>query len=111
MAVTLAETDFTQAVSDRWIETGKELYVSAGYSCYCRLLGNRKDEEFGREKLNTILETVEKTIHSSPDRAKYAMNNFVISPKKTYFPSRGKYVFSYVQKSGIIRYRALYHME
>ena len=92
VAVTLAETDFAQAVSDRWIETGKELYVSAGYSCYCRLLGNRKDEEFDREKLNTMLETVEKTIHSSPDRAKYAMNNFVITAGVSYIPLHEKAV-------------------
>ncbi len=92
VAVTLAETDFAQAVSDRWIETGKELYMSAGYSCYCWLLGNRKDEEFDREKLNTMLETVEKTIHSSPDRAKYAMNNFVITAGVSYIPLHEKAV-------------------
>jgi hypothetical protein len=77
VAVTLAETDIAQAVSDRWIASGKELYMSAGYSCYCWLLGNRRDEEFDREKLSAMLDTVEKTIHSRPDRAKYAMNSFV----------------------------------
>lgn len=92
VAVTLAETDFAQAVSDRWIATGKELYVSAGYSCYCWLLGNRKDEEFDREKLNTMLETVEKTIHGSPDRAKYAMNNFVSTVGVSYIPLHEKAV-------------------
>lgn len=92
VAVTLVETDFAQAVSDRWIATGKELYVSAGYSCYCWLLGNRKDEEFDREKLNTMLETVEKTIHSSPDRAKYAMNNFVTTVGVSYIPLHEKAV-------------------
>jgi 3-methyladenine DNA glycosylase AlkD len=92
VAVTLAETDFAQAVSDRWIATGEELFVSAGYSCYCWLLGNRKDEEFDREKLNTMLETVAKTIHSSPDRAKYAMNNFVFTAGVSYIPLHEKAV-------------------
>jgi 3-methyladenine DNA glycosylase AlkD len=92
VAVTLAETNFAQAVSDRWIATGKELYVSAGYSCYCWLLGSRRDEEFHREKLNTMLETVEKTIHSSPDRAKYAMNNFVSTVGVSYIPLHEKAV-------------------
>ncbi|SHK15579.1 3-methyladenine DNA glycosylase AlkD [Anaerocolumna jejuensis DSM 15929] len=90
VAVTLAETDFAQAVSDRWIASGKELYVSAGYSCYCWLLGSRRDEEFDREKLNTMLETVEKTIHSSPDRARYAMNNFVTTVGISYVPLHEK---------------------
>lgn len=92
VAVTLAETNFAQEVSDRWIATGKELYVSAGYSCYCWLLGSRRDEEFHREKLNTMLETVEKTIHSSPDRAKYAMNNFVSTVGVSYIPLHEKAV-------------------
>jgi hypothetical protein len=90
VAVTLAEMDFAQAVSDRWIQTGNELFVSAGYGCYCWLLGNRKDEEFDREKLNTMLETVEKTIHSSADRAKYAMNNFVYTVGVSYIPLHEK---------------------
>lgn len=90
VAVTLAETDFAQAVSDRWIASGKELYVSAGYSCYCWLLGSRRDEEFDREKLNTMLETVEKTIHSTPDRASYAMNNFVTTVGVSYVPLHEK---------------------
>lgn len=92
VAVTLAETDFAQAVSDRWIATGEELHVSAGYSCYCWLLGNRRDEEFDRGKLDTMLETVEKTIHDSSDRAKYAMNNFVSTVGVSYIPLHEKAV-------------------
>lgn len=92
VAVTLAETDFAQTISDKWIATGKELYMSAGYSCYCWLLGNRKDEEFDREKLKNMLQTVEKVVHSSPDRAKYAMNNFVTTVGISYIPLHEKAV-------------------
>ncbi len=90
VAVTLAETDIAQAVSDRWIAGGSELYVSAGYSCYCWLLGSRKDEEFDKQKLSVLLETVEKEIHSCPDRAKYAMNNFVTTVGVSYLPLHEK---------------------
>lgn len=86
VAVTLAETDFAQAVADRWIADGRELHVSAGYSCYCWLLGNRPDDQFDREKLHRMLETVKQTIHSCPDRAKYAMNNFVSTVGISYLP-------------------------
>jgi len=86
VAVTLAETDFAKTTADRWIASGRELYVSAGYSCYCWLLGNRKDKEFDKNRLQTMLETVEKTIHGSPDRAKYAMNNFVYTLGVSYLP-------------------------
>lgn len=50
VAATLAETEFAQSVTDRWIADGREPYVSAGYSCYCWLLGNRKDDQFDRGK-------------------------------------------------------------
>ncbi len=86
VAVTLAEADIAQAVADNWIATGKELYVSAGYSCYCWLLGSRKDAEFDKSKLAAMLETVEKTIHGSPDRARYAMNNFVTTVGVSFVP-------------------------
>ncbi len=90
VAVTLAETDIAQAVSDRWIASGLELYVSAGYSCYCWLLGNRKDEAFDREKLSAMLDVVENTIHDNPDRAKYAMNYFVTTVGVSYLPLHEK---------------------
>ncbi len=90
VAVTLAETDIAQEVSEQWISSRKELYISAGYSCFCWLLGNRKDDEFDKEKLNVMLETVEKTIHANSDRAKYAMNNFVATLGVSYLPLHDK---------------------
>ncbi len=86
VAVTLAESDIAQKVSDKWIASGKELYMSAGYSCYCWLLGNRKDDEFDKDKLSNMLDIVEKTIHSNPNRTRYAMNNFVTTVGVSYVP-------------------------
>ena len=86
VAVTLAETEIAESVSDKWIASGKELYMSAGYHCYCWLLGNRKDEEFSREHLNSLLETVEGTIQEQSDRVKYAMINFVTTVGISYLP-------------------------
>ena len=85
-SVTLAETDFAQAVADKWIASGEELRMSAGWSCYCWLLGNRKDGEFSTSKLAGMLEQVEKTIHDSPDRTKSSMNNFVYTVAISYVP-------------------------
>lgn len=90
VAVTLAETDFAWAVADRWIGSGEELYMSAGYSCYCWLLGNRKDEEFDENKIDSMLSKVAETIHNQPDRARYAMNNFVYMVGVSYLPSHAE---------------------
>lgn len=92
VAVTLSETDFAQEISDKWIETGKELYVSAGYSCYCWLLGSRRNEEFDKDKLEAMFKTVEKTIHDSPDRIKHSMNNFITTAGISYVPLHEKAV-------------------
>ena len=77
-------SELAQAVSDRWIADGRELYVSAGYSCYCWLIGNRKDEEFETEKLDAMLEIVRKTMHTSPARAQVAMNRFLAAVGVSY---------------------------
>lgn len=86
VAVTLAETELAQIISDRWIDSGKELYMSAGWCCYCWLLGYRRDDAFDTDKIKTMLEKVEKTIHSQPNRVKYAMNSFISAVGISYLP-------------------------
>jgi 3-methyladenine DNA glycosylase AlkD len=86
VSVTLAEADIAQEVADKWIESGDELKMSAGWSCYCWLLGNRKDEEFSKEKLRGMLRKVKDTIHDAPERTKSAMNNFVGTVGVSYVP-------------------------
>lgn len=92
VAVTLAETDIAQQVADKWILSGDELKMSAGWSCYCWLLGNRPDSEFDENKLADLLERVKNTIHDSPERTKYAMNNFIYTVGLSYLPLHDKAV-------------------
>ena len=86
VAVTLAEAEIAQEVADGWIAGGQELSMSAGWSCYCWLLGNRPDREFSETKIARLLDTVQSTIHSAPDRAKYSMNNFLYTVAVSYVP-------------------------
>jgi 3-methyladenine DNA glycosylase AlkD len=90
VAVTLAETDIAQAVADKWIASGEELKMSAGWSCYCWLLGSRKDSEFSASKLSNMLDQVANTIHHSPERTKSAMNNFIYTAGISYLPLHEK---------------------
>jgi len=92
VAVTLAETNIAQTVSDTWIASDMELKRSAGWSCYCWLLGNRPDREFSEEKMTEMLELVKNTIHDAPDRTKYAMNNFIYTVGVSYLPLHDKAV-------------------
>lgn len=86
VAVTLSESDIAQEVADRWIASGEELRMSAGWSCYCWLLGSRKDEEFSEDKLSGMLDLVKATIHDAPERTKSAMNNFIETVGVSYKP-------------------------
>ncbi|WP_242296433.1 MULTISPECIES: DNA alkylation repair protein [unclassified Bacillus cereus group] len=92
VAVTLSESNIAQDVADKWIASGDELQMSAGWSCYCWLLGNRKDDEFSESKISDMLEMVKKTIHDSPERTKSAMNNFLNTVAISYVPQHEKAV-------------------
>jgi 3-methyladenine DNA glycosylase AlkD len=92
VAVTLAEADIAQDVADKWIASGEELRMSAGWSCYCWLLGNRKDVEFSESKISDMLDLVKNTIHESPERTKSAMNNFLSTVGISYLPLHEKAV-------------------
>ncbi|GIQ63836.1 hypothetical protein PACILC2_24040 [Paenibacillus cisolokensis] len=86
VSVTLAETDIAQEVADKWIASGEELRMSAGWSCYCWLLGSRPDREFSNSKLDGMLDLVQKTIHDSPERTKSSMNNFIYTVGVSFVP-------------------------
>jgi 3-methyladenine DNA glycosylase AlkD len=90
VAVTLAEAEIGQEVSDKWIASGDELRMSAGWNCYCWMLGNRPDDEFSESKIAAMLEIVSNTIHDSPERTKYAMNNFLSTVAVSYLPLHDK---------------------
>ncbi|MFB7140696.1 DNA alkylation repair protein [Gottfriedia sp. NPDC056225] len=92
VSVTLAEADIAQDVADKWIASGDELKMSAGWSCYCWLLGNRSDTEFSSSKISAMLEQVKNTIHTSPERTKSAMNNFMYTVAISYVPQHEKAV-------------------
>ncbi|MBY0123778.1 DNA alkylation repair protein [Bacillus sp. S/N-304-OC-R1] len=90
VAVTLSESDIAQDVADKWIASGDELRMSAGWSCYCWLLGNRKDNEFSESKIAHMLDMVKNTIHDSPERTKSSMNNFLYTVGISYLPLHEK---------------------
>lgn len=90
VAVTLSESDIAQEVADKWIASGQELRMSAGWSCYCWLLGNRSDNEFSESKISDMLDYVKRTIHDSPERTKASMNNFLSTVGISFSPLHEK---------------------
>lgn len=90
VAVTLSESEIAQEVADKWITSGEDLKMSAGWSCYCWLLGNRKDVEFSESKMSNMLDMVKNKIHESPERTKSSMNNFIFTVGTSYIPLHEK---------------------
>ncbi len=86
VSVTLSESNIAEEVADKWIQSGEDLRMSAGWSCYCWLLGSRKDEEFSKDKLLKLLEQVQETIEGAPPHAKEAMNNYVYTVATSFIP-------------------------
>lgn len=86
VSVTLAETEFAMEVADKFISSGEELVMSAGWSCYEWLLGVRKDMEFDKVKIYNLLKQVEENIHKMPNWTRHAMNGFVIAVGVSYIP-------------------------
>lgn len=86
VAVTLAESDLAQSVANRWIRSGEENRVSAGWSCYEWLVGWRPDGYFEPEAIRELLELAAATIHDASPRAKRAMNSFVVAVGVSYRP-------------------------
>jgi 3-methyladenine DNA glycosylase AlkD len=86
VAVTLSEADIAQEVADQWIASGEDLRMSAGWNCYCWLMGSRPDGEFSESKISNMLEMAKNTIHNSPERTKYAINYFITTVGVSYVP-------------------------
>ncbi len=86
VAVTLSESDIGQDLSDKWIDSGDDLRMSAGWSCYCWMLGSRPDPEFQIDKLASMLERVRKDIYDAAPHVKKAMSYFVYTVATSYVP-------------------------
>ena len=86
VATTLAKSNMAQEIADKWISSQKELYQSAGWTCYCQLLKDKDNNKISKEKMEKFLYNIELNIHKSANRVRYSMNNFVITVGIFYKP-------------------------
>ena len=62
-----------------WIDSPKEHIASAGWSALSSIVAIKPDAELDLAALKRLLARVKKTIHQAPNRARSAMNSFVIA--------------------------------
>jgi 3-methyladenine DNA glycosylase AlkD len=74
-----AGSDHGHELALEWIESDKEDVATAGWSTVSSLVSTKDDSELDLSELKQLLQRVQKTIHSQPNRVRYAMNGFVIA--------------------------------
>jgi 3-methyladenine DNA glycosylase AlkD len=74
-----AESNHGWDLAMEWIESEKESLASAGWATLSSLVGIKDDANLDLAKLKELLGRVRKAIHQQPNRARYAMNGFVIA--------------------------------
>lgn len=62
----------------RWIASDNELIAASGWNTLGGIVSMKADEELDLPLIKKLLQRIEKTIHSSPNRVRYVMNGFVI---------------------------------
>lgn len=74
-----SESPFGYELALEWIDSNIEKIASSGWSTLSALVALKDDDELDIKTLKSLLERVQKTIHSAPNRVRYTMNNYVIS--------------------------------
>lgn len=81
LSVTLAGHPDAQKIAQDWIESGVPKKVEGGFHAYCWLLGNRKDDQFTNEEIQSLLDKVKNSEEITP-----AMRYFVEIVGVSYLP-------------------------
>lgn len=74
-----AESAFGHELALEWIDSDKENIASAGWNTYSSLLALTPDEKLNKKEIKSLLNRVEKEIHTTQNRVKQTMNGFVIA--------------------------------
>lgn len=74
-----AESRFAWDLGLKWIESLDEFIASAGWATLSGFLSICDNRDLDQQKLEELLGRIPKEIHSSPNRVRYSMNNFIIA--------------------------------
>lgn len=97
LAGLVAKTPVAQKKMQQWMKSPKEVYRTAGYHMLAVML--RDGAAVSHADCRRILQTIEKEIHSSPNRARYAMNSALISIG-SYIPALTKEALAAARRIG-----------
>jgi 3-methyladenine DNA glycosylase AlkD len=74
-----AESEHGRELALEWIDSAKESVAAAGWATLGSLVATKDDGDLNLSELKKLLQRVEKTIHTQPNRVRYVMNGFLIA--------------------------------
>lgn len=74
-----AESPHGWEMALRWIDSDQEKIASSGWATLASLVAIRPDDALDLPALSDLLERVVATLHTAPNRVRYAMNTFVMA--------------------------------
>lgn len=79
VAWTASGSRFGWELGLKWIESKKEHVATCGWNTLSCLMTLKQDDELDLTKVKSLIHTIEKDIHDTPDFIRYAKNHFLIS--------------------------------
>jgi hypothetical protein len=70
---------YAHELAGEWIASKKERIACSGWATYSCLISRCPNEELNLTEIKTLVDKIEKTIHSAPNRVRHTMNLFIIS--------------------------------
>lgn len=79
VAWNLAESPLCMEICAKWITSSDEKMQACAWSAMAAHLGIVPDEKIDKEYHHSLIEFVEKNIHTAPNRVRYVMNGYIIA--------------------------------
>ena len=97
-----AESKYGKELALEWIDNPDERLATVGWSTLSGIVSLQPDEAIDKELIRSLLDRVEREIHSVPDRVRYVMNGFVIAVG-AYIPSLTDYAIDLGNRIGTVK--------
>ena len=97
-----AESKYGKELALEWIDNPDERLAIVGWSTLSGIVSLQPDDAIDKELIRSLLDRVEREIHSVPDRVRYVMNGFVIAVG-AYIPSLTDYAIDLGNRIGTVK--------
>ena len=74
-----ADSDLGFDLALEWIESKKETIASCGWATLANHVIVKADEDIDLKQIKKLLTRAQKEVHSTPNRVRYTMNNYIIA--------------------------------